>query len=107
MTERRKYTRWEGHFLVELEAGGNTLSFEAVGMNISSGGMCLVFPDTPPPVVGDCYGVTLRLPNLNEDIENAIIIRWVDAERSKMCGGAFVRGLRAREVHAINELNRE
>lgn len=107
MSERREHARWEGHFLVELEGDPEHRSFEAVGLNVSTGGLCLIFPDEPAPQVGDVYGVIFRLPNMNEDVENAVVIRWVDRERSKVCGGAFVRGLRAREAHAIGELLRD
>jgi len=103
MSERRQHPRWDGHLLVDLEDHSG-LIFEAVGLNISTGGLCMIFPDAPAPAHGAVYGVTLRLPNLVEPIENAVEIRWVDRVRTKLCGAAFIRGLRAREVYCLQEL---
>lgn len=105
MSERRQHPRWDGHLLIDLEDQSG-LIFEAVGLNISFGGLCMIFPDAPVPSVGAVYGVTLRLPNLTKPIENAIEIRWVDRVRTKLCGAAFIRGLRAREVYYLQELIR-
>lgn len=101
--ERRKHDRWDGHILVDLEDPSG-LIFESVGMNLSIGGMCLVFPDAPAPHVGAQYKITFRLSNLDAPIENTIEVRWVDAVRTKICGVAFLDGLRAIEVYALNEL---
>jgi len=103
MEERRAYLRWDGHLLVDLEDTSGII-FEAVGLNIGPGGMCLIFPDAPPPYVGASYGVSFQLPTLNEKIKNAVEVRWVDRVRQKLCGCTFIRGLRAREVYAIQEL---
>lgn len=102
MADRRKNPRWESHLLVELE--NRDVVFEAVGINFSTGGLCLFFPDSPAPQIGDTYGLKFRFPNLNESVENAVEIRWVDKKRKKLCGGSFVRGLRAREVYALQQL---
>lgn len=103
MADRRQHPRWEGHILIDLEDHSG-LIFEAVGLNISMGGLCMIFPDAPPPHYGAVYGISFILPTLTERVENAVEIRWVDRVRTKLCGGTFVRGLRAREVYAINEL---
>jgi hypothetical protein len=103
MVERRRHRRWDGRVLVDLEDPSGII-FEAVGLNLSTGGMCLIFPDAPSPQVGAEYNVSFALPQLAERIENVIEIRWVDAVRTKLCGVAFVHGLRAKEVYTLNNL---
>lgn len=103
VNERRKQPRWEGNILVELEDPSGIL-FEVVGLNVSTGGLCMIFPDAPEPLVGAVYSVRFRLPNMNEPIDNAVEIRWIDGVRKKLCGGAFVRGMRAREVYSLGKL---
>ena len=89
--------------MVDLEDSSGII-FEAVGLNISPGGMCLIFPDAPAPAVGQTYGVAFLLPTLSTKVVNEIEVRWIDRVRSKLCGGVFVHGLRAREVYTIQEL---
>lgn len=101
--ERRKHGRWEGRVLVDLEDGSGII-FEAVALNVSIGGMCLIFPEAPAPEVGAVYGVSFRLPMLKTVVQNAIEICWVDRVRTKLCGATFVHGLRAAEAYTLKEL---
>lgn len=103
MSERRKHSRWEGRVLVDLEDPSGII-FEAVGLNIGAGGMCLIFPDAPSPTVGAEYDVSFQLPTLDDRVHNAIEVRWVDPVRTKLCGAAFLEGLRAVEIYTLNEL---
>lgn len=103
MSERRQYPRWEGPLLVDLEDSSGFI-FEAVGLNLSTGGLCLIFPDIPNPLVGAIYGVSFQIPGMTHRAQNRIEIRWVDRIRTKICGVSFVQGLRAQEVYAIHEL---
>lgn len=103
MRERRKHERWDGRILIDLEDPGDA-PFEAVGLNMSLGGLCLIFPDAPSPVVGAEYNVSFHLPGLADTVENVIVIRWVDTIRSNLCGAAFIHGLRAIEVYTLNKL---
>lgn len=64
----------------------------------------MVFPDRPLPRVGACFAAQIALPNLSSPLENMVTIAWVNRTNTKMCGGAFVRGLRAKETYAIEEL---
>ena len=103
MSERRKHERWDGNILIDLEDPSG-LIFEAVGLNLSSGGLCLIFPDAPAPCVAAEYNISFQLPTLTAKVENVIEIRWVDTIRTKLCGAAFIHGLRAIEVYTLQEL---
>lgn len=89
--------------LIDLEDESGII-FEAVGLNFSAGGLCLIFPDAPSPSVGAEFNVSFQLPTLTDRVHNVIQIRWVDAIRTKLCGAAFLQGLRAIEVYTLNEL---
>lgn len=103
MIERRRHGRWDGRVLVDLEDPSGII-FEAVGLNFSAGGLCLIFPDAPTPRVGAEFDVSFQLPTLPDRVRSVIQIRWVDAIRTKLCGAAFLQGLRAIEVYTLNEL---
>ena len=103
MSERRQHGRWDGRVLIDLEDPSGII-FEAVGLNVSAGGLCLIFPDAPTPHVGAEYDVSFQLPTLSGRVRNIIEIRWVDRTRTKLCGAAFLQGLRAFEVYTLNEL---
>jgi hypothetical protein len=103
VAERRQHGRWDGRILVDL-GDPSGLIFEAVALNVSAGGMCLIFPDAPTPRVGAEYDVSFQLPTLPEKVHNAIEVRWIDSVRTKICGVTFVQGLRAIEVYTLNEL---
>lgn len=87
--------------MVDLEDPSG-LIFEAVALNVSVGGMCMLFPMTP--TVGSRYGVVLELPKLSSPVVNEIEVRWTDPVRAKICGVVFLKGLRAIEVYTLNEL---
>ena len=101
--DRRQRGRWDGRVSIDLEDPSGII-FEAVGLNISTGGLCLIFPAAPAPTVGAIYGVSFRLPTLKEPVVNTIAVRWIDILRAQICGAAFLKGLRAREVFTLNEL---
>lgn len=101
--ERRKDHRWDGRLLVDIE-DDSELVFEVVGLNLSLGGMCMIFPDAPPPKVGSLYRVSFRLPTLVVPLDNEVKVCWIDTIRTKLCGVSFIHGFRAREVYAWNEL---
>jgi len=101
--ERRQHPRWDGNLNVHL-TDPSGLIVEAVGLNVSMGGLCLIFPHATTPQVDQVYAVSFKLPNLADLVENEVRICWIDTIRDRLCGGAFIQGLRAREVVALQEL---
>lgn len=80
------------------------LIFEGLVLDISSGGLGLLLPDEHPPAWRDKYDVELVLPGLQQPLINQVEVRWVDTIRHRICGTAFLTGLKAREVKALQEL---
>lgn len=100
--ERRAHERIDFGGEVELERDG--AKFEAVSKDIAAGGMCLVFGEAAPFMVGDQVTVRFHLPALSAPTEIPAIVRWVGGPDRAAGGLEFTHGLRAREVWAINQL---
>lgn len=102
MSERRINQRYAVRLAVEIDFNGQNLKCSAA--DVSIGGIKLEFGQPLPISVGDQVGVTLRLPALDDAVAASAVVRWVDRVDERVCGVQFTRGLRAREVWAINRL---
>jgi hypothetical protein len=83
------------------------LIFEGLVLDISSGGLGLLFPDNHLPTWKDKYKVELELPGLKQPLINNVEVRWVDIIRPRICGTAFLSGIHPLEVIAIQDLLRD
>ena len=75
---------------------------QATGVNVSTGGMRLIFDPELTPTYHEQYTLEFTLPGVDEPTVVKGIVRWVDRIRTNECGVAFTTGLRAIEVWALN-----
>ena len=106
MTDNRQHERHELSIDVEVTSGDQSLAGSS--KDISIGGMKLEMPrDTDPLRPGMRLEVAFRLPELRDEIRVPALVRWTDRIDPHIGGVQFLRGLRAREVWAIDRMRRD
>lgn len=101
--ERRRYKRYALTVpVIVTDKGG--FQAKAAGVNVSAGGMRLIFDPEMTPQHGELYKLEFTLPGRDQPVVVESIVRWVDRIMSHECGVAFTTGLRAIDVWALNQL---
>jgi len=104
--ERRAYSRYAtGVEVVVTHTSG--LRVEATGVNLSGGGMRLIFGTDMVPVVDEEYEVVFTIPGCTSPTINRVVVRWTDRIRPYECGVQFLAGLRAIEMFAVINLPKD
>lgn len=70
-------------------------------LQLSLGGVRMLFAEEAVPSVGQIYELEFCLPGQSEDLKIQAVIRWVDYLSTGLAGLSFLRGLTAKEALAV------